>query len=119
MGNSNGVYVSNVTSKGFTIYENNSGTSNVSFNWVAIGVKQNYENPQIPQEVLSSTYNQNMNNAMVSDNSGTVASPVWWDGTNVRFDPIPDSFTNPCAKLNAKSATFKMNHLKQGSIISH
>ena len=119
LGNSNGVYVTNVTSRGFTIVENNNGNSNVSFNWVAIGVKQNYENPQIPEEVLSSSYNKNMSNAMVSDNSGTVASPIWWDGAKVRFDAVPTGFNNNVSKLKAKAPVLKMDQKKHSSLISH
>ena len=119
LGNSNGVYVTNVTSRGFTIVENNNGASNVSFNWVAIGVKHNYENPQIPEEVLSSTYNKNMSNAMVSDNSGTVASPIWWDGTKVRFDALPTGFNNNVSKLKAKAPVLKLDQKKHSSLISH
>ena len=96
LGESNGVYVTNVSSTGFTVVENGKGTSNVQFNWIAVGVKQGYETPQIPQEVLSQTYNQTMDNVMISDNISQVsANPIWWDGSNIRFDAIPKGFANP------------------------
>jgi hypothetical protein len=100
MGNSNGVYVADISSGYFTVNENNNGASNVSFNWVAIGVKQGCESPQIPQEVLAAGYNTNMHGVMVPDNSShkNTGNPIWWDGNNIRFDALPNDFENPCAK---------------------
>jgi len=107
LGESNSIYVTNVTSSGFTVIESNKGTSEVKFNWIAVGVKQGFENPQIPQEVLSKTYNQNMDKVMVSDNSQEVATPIWWDGKTIRFDAIPEGFKNgSCATMKAKMPTF-------------
>jgi hypothetical protein len=108
MGNSNGVYVSEISTSDFVITENNNGTSNVTFNWVAIGVKQNYENPTIPQELLSTTYNQNMSNVMIPDDiSKKSAIPIWWDGSNIHFNSIPAGFTNTGVKMKAKTPVLK------------
>ena len=92
---------------GFVINENNNGTSNVTFNWVAIGVKQNFENPTIPPELLAVSYNQSMNKVMITDNnsSKTAASPIWWDGTNIRFDAIPKGFNS--SNIKAKIPLLK------------
>jgi hypothetical protein len=55
-GNSNGVYVSEVTKDGFSVVENNGGKSSVTVTFIAIGRRAGYESPQLPQEVISSDY---------------------------------------------------------------
>jgi hypothetical protein len=55
-GNCNGVYVTEATSDGFLIKENNNGTSNVDFTYIAIGTRAGYENPVLPAEVVSKDY---------------------------------------------------------------
>jgi hypothetical protein len=126
LGNSNGVYVSGTSATGFNVSENNSGQSNVEFNWVAIGVKQGYESPQIPQEILAKSYNQNMNQVMIPDNSTDVSKssiPVWWDGKNIRFDAIPEGITFPGAQYQAKKhsglGTGQINPNINNGSISH
>ena len=118
LGESNGVYVTNVTNKGFTVIENNKGNSNVQFNWIAVGVKQGYEKPQIPTEVLSKTYNQNMSNVMISDNNEQItATPIWWDGNNIRFDAIPKGFKNPPSTMKAKMSFVRDKKSNQTPVI--
>jgi hypothetical protein len=50
-----------------------------------------------------------MDNVMISDNSNSqiTASPIWWDGNNIRFDPIPEGFSSPGNKYQARIPLFK------------
>ncbi len=56
VGESNGVYLSGVTSAGFTVMENNAGKSNITVNYIAIGKRAGYENPQLAIEVTQKGY---------------------------------------------------------------
>ncbi|MBI4931580.1 MAG: hypothetical protein HY841_12495 [Bacteroidetes bacterium] len=89
VGPSNGVYASEISPKGFTVIENNNGTSNVEFSWIAVGVRKGYEKVEHPKEILSSGYDEKMKGVMFNENdlknSGT---PIWWDGAQLRFDPM-------------------------------
>jgi len=55
-GNSNGVYLSEVSGNGFTVIENNNGKSNLTINYIAIGRRIGYENPLLPPEVVNASY---------------------------------------------------------------
>jgi hypothetical protein len=56
MGNTGGVYLLEVTSYGFKAVENNNGKSTVQVSYIAIGKRAGYENPYLPEAVLSGDY---------------------------------------------------------------
>ena len=87
MGKSNGIYIESVTERGFTVVENNNGTSNVRFSWIAVGTKKGCEKIETPAELLAPDYDANMKGVMFNENrTDTVAKPIWWDGKKLRFD---------------------------------
>lgn len=90
LGSSKGLFVSNYSTTGFTILENESGTSNVDFNWIAIGVKVGFENPEISEEIKQKDFEMKMNgNSGIMYNDNNPEDPkysIWYDGKKVRFD---------------------------------
>lgn len=95
MGASNGAYVTNITSEGFSIIENNHGNSSVSFNWVAIGTRKGYENPEpLSETILSNHFDKQMNGVMFNDNNpnDAEATGIYYDGQNVQLGTLPASF---------------------------
>jgi hypothetical protein len=66
-GNSNGVYLSEVTGKGFKVAENNSGKSSVVVSYIAIGKRAGYEHPDLPKEVIASNYTNNLARGLHND----------------------------------------------------
>jgi len=91
-GNTNGAYVSSVTANGFTITENNNGTSNVSVSWIAIATVKGYNDMSgiTPSEVVASDFDTKMNGVMFNENNTSdTPTPIWWDGTQIRFDTPP------------------------------
>jgi hypothetical protein len=66
-GNSNGVYVSEVTKDGFTVVENDGGKSSVMVTFIAIGRRAGYEDPQLPVEVVSSDYVDKISRGLHND----------------------------------------------------
>ncbi|MCF8368635.1 MAG: hypothetical protein K9G76_06300 [Bacteroidales bacterium] len=68
MGNSNGVYLSEVSKDGFKVVENNNGKNNVNFSYIAIGKRKGFENPQLPAEVISADYTSKLAQGLHNDN---------------------------------------------------
>jgi hypothetical protein len=92
MGECNGMYISNVSSKGFDITELNNGNSNVEFSYIVIGKRIDADNkPTLPEALSKTDFDEKMKGVMFNENntehSGT---PIWWDGTKVRFDRAPE-----------------------------
>jgi len=105
-GETNGVYVSRVTNDGFFVKENLKGTSNASFNWIAIGTKAGYENGvEISNEILNSDFDKNMTEVLVNDGSGKEEKSVHFDGNKVIFERIPEGII----KNNKKEAPKRNN----------
>jgi hypothetical protein len=91
-GNTNGVYVSSVTANGFTVSENNSGTSNVTVSWIAIATVKGYNDMSgiIPEEIITSDFDVKMDGVMFNENNNAENhTSLWWDGTQIRFDTPP------------------------------
>lgn len=115
MGKSNGVYIESVSPEGFTVVENNSGTSSISFSWISAGTKRGYENVNNPAELLSPEYDANMNDVMFNENDKeNSGKPIWWDGEKLRFDKIPEEIKpkkdvkpfSPITAAKSNSANF-------------
>ncbi len=106
MGNSNGIYILSYDENGFTVMENNSGSSNVAFNWIAIGTRKDYETVTHSPEIIANDFDSKMNGVMFNDNN-TIDTPqyMWWDGTDIRWDAPPakqvDLNYNPVARPKA------------------
>ncbi len=95
-GNSNGIYILSYDANGFTVKENNAGASNVTFNWIAIGTRKNYESMEHSAEIISSDFDTKMNGVMYNDNNQTgTPQPLWWDGTEIRWDAPPARVADP------------------------
>ncbi len=91
MGETNGVYISKVTSEGFYVKENRNGSSNLSFNWTAIGTRKGYEKGvEISDTVLSNNFDKNMNGVMNNDGGKEEGTPIYFDGNQIRFERMPE-----------------------------
>lgn len=90
MGNSNGIYILSYDENGFTVMENNNGSSAVTFNWIAIGTRKDYETVTHSPEIIANDFDTKMNGVMFNDNN-KIDTPqsMWWDGTNIRWDAPP------------------------------
>ncbi len=84
VGESNGLYISNVDENGFTIKENLKGRSNVSFNWIAIGEKNVNNYSPIAGEILSKDFDSNLNEVMHNENVDGGKS-IWSENGQVYF----------------------------------
>jgi hypothetical protein len=93
MGMCNGIYISNVDSKGFEIAELNYGNSNVEFSYIVIGKRIDADNkPELPEALSKVDFDDKMKGVMFNENNlEQSATPIWWDGKKVRFDAPPQT----------------------------
>ncbi|MBK7213481.1 MAG: hypothetical protein IPH88_09365 [Bacteroidales bacterium] len=66
-GSSNGVYLQEVSDKGFKVAENNGGKSGVTVAYIAIGKRAGYEQPALPAELVESSYNSKLKSGLHND----------------------------------------------------
>ena len=105
----NGIFIQSIDKNGFTVKEMQSGNSNSTFTWIAVGKRKDAETFNIPEDLLDNKFDANMKGVMFDEldrkHSGT---PVWWDGTKIRFDAIPKELNN----MGVKSPKAEENQLE-------
>jgi hypothetical protein len=69
IGRCNGVFLADVTGTGFSVEETNSGRSNVTVNYIAIGKRAGYENPRHAKEVIDAGYVNKLSRGLHNDNN--------------------------------------------------
>jgi len=92
-GKTNGIYISEITSEGFWIYENNNGASSVAVSWMMSSPVKNADT-QVASELLNKEFDLNMDKFMFNENDlQSEKKSLWWDGTQMRWDaPNPTLF---------------------------
>jgi len=93
LGESEGIFISSIDKDGFVVKESHSGQSNIEFTWIAIGTRFDANNvSNLPEALKDKDFDNNMKGVMFNENNKEQnATPIWWDGTKLRFDtPPPD-----------------------------
>jgi uncharacterized protein YjbI with pentapeptide repeats len=90
------IYLSSRDSKGFTVAAVDAKAS-VKFSWIAVGRRAGYEtNPEVPAELVRTDFDSKMDGVMFNENDlKHSAQPVWFDGTQLRFDAPPEEPPQP------------------------
>lgn len=120
MGESEGVYVTDITTKGFRVVENRQGHANVSFNWLAVGTQKGYEKAQpLSETILSNNFDKQMNGVMFNDNNKNDAEAVgiYYDGQNVQLGKTPTYFEQN-RLANPRLLKHKENHTNRNQAIA-
>ncbi len=95
-GNSNGVYLSEVTGKGFKVAENNSGKSSVVVSYIAIGKRAGYEHPNLPKEVIASNYTNNLARGLHNDSdTQTNGEGLYYENGSLVVGIHPSTLPDP------------------------
>ena len=85
-GNTNGIYIFEITPEGFWIYENNNGVSSVAVSWMVSSPVKNADT-QVASELLNKEFDLNMDKFMFNENDlQSEKKSLWWDGTQMRWD---------------------------------
>ncbi len=96
IGNSNGVYLAEVSRSGFTVVENNAGKSNVTVNFIAIGKRAGYEHPILAQEVIDAAYTRNMARGLHNDaDTGTSGEGLYYENGKLVVGIHPSTLPDP------------------------
>jgi hypothetical protein len=93
MGACNGVYISAIDKNGFTLTEQNNGSSSVEIAWISVGTRIDASNKlEIPAVVRDGAFDTNLKAVMYDDgNKEGSAEGMWWDGATLQFGTIPAS----------------------------
>jgi len=95
-GNCNGIYLAQVTNQGFTLVENNDGKSNVTVSYIAMGKRAGYENPVLPQDVISSDYSSKLKRGLHNDSDVQTASEgLYYENGKLKVGIHPSTLPDP------------------------
>ena len=96
MGNSNGVYLSEVTKSGFTAVENNNGKSTVTLSYIAIGKRAGYEHPNLSREVIDAGYTNKMARGLHNDaDTKTNGEGLYYEDDRLLVGIHPSTLPDP------------------------
>jgi hypothetical protein len=92
MGQSQGVYISEVSETGFAIVENNNGTSSVKISFIAIGRRAGYETTVVSPEVLATDYTQKIASGLINDGASEgIAQGLYYSEGKLLLGQVPES----------------------------
>jgi len=120
-GSSNGVYLAEVSGKGFKVAENNDGKSSVTISYIAIGKRAGYENPNLPREVISADYNQNLARGLHNDaDTQTEGEGLYYESGNLvvgkHASTLPDPNKPSEESVRPKPSVPAVNAQNSGSM---
>jgi hypothetical protein len=109
IGNSNGVYLSEISPDGFKVVENHEGRSNVTVNYIAIGKRAGYENPSLPPEVIDGSYVDKMTRGLHNDgDTQTNGEGLYYENgqliVGIHPSTLPDPNKPPETSMNPNTA---------------
>jgi hypothetical protein len=93
------MYIAKIDATGFDVLEANNGSSNIEFNFIAVGNKLDLNAIPISEEVLHRDFSKNLPDVLFNEgNTRDNAKPMWWDGKKFQYTTPP---LNP-AELEAQ-----------------
>ena len=96
IGNSNGVYLAEVSGSGFTVVENNTGRSSVTVNFIAIGKRAGYEHPNLSKEVVDAGYTNNLSRGLHNDaDTQTDGEGLYYESGKLAVGIHPSTLPDP------------------------
>ncbi|MDQ7780491.1 MAG: hypothetical protein RDV41_12415, partial [Planctomycetota bacterium] len=86
-----GLFITNIDASGFIVKEAQGGTSAVEFTWIAIAKRVDHrQTPELPQAIADAKFDDNLRGVMFNEsNTDRSATPIWWDGSQLRYDSPP------------------------------
>lgn len=97
------LYIKSIEGNRFTIATTDGSTANVEFSWTAVAKRVDNAGTELPEALRSSEFDNNIQGVMFNENNKEQnGTPVWWDGSNVRFDAAPEPKVEKEAEVNHK-----------------
>ena len=99
-GETKGVYIKSVNQDGFYVKENQAGTSDANFNWIAIGSRKGYENGvELSSTIIDKDFDNKINGVMNNDGNLKDGTPIHYNGTEVQFERMPENLIKSDAEI--------------------
>jgi hypothetical protein len=99
IGESNGVHLTEVTSAGFIVAENNAGKSSVTVNYIAIGKRAGYEKPILAKEVIEAGYTDKVSRGLKPDaNTQENSDGLYYENGQLIVGVHPSTLRDPNKK---------------------
>lgn len=93
------LYIKEIRQDGFVVANDNYNGNNVKFSWIAVAERIDSENAELPKDIADDKFNENLKGFMFNENiTNRNATPIWWDGSTLRFDAIPEKPIDEAAK---------------------
>ena len=93
------LYIKEIRQDGFVVSNDNYNGNNVKFSWIAVAERIDSENAELPKDIADDKFNENLKGFMFNENiTNRNATPMWWDGSTLRFDAIPEKPIDEAAK---------------------
>jgi hypothetical protein len=93
------LYIKEIRQDGFVVANDNYNGNNVKFSWIAVAERIDSENAELPKDIADDKFNENLKGFMFNENiTNRNATPMWWDGSTLRFDAIPEKPIDEAAK---------------------
>lgn len=90
-GPSNGFYIASADAAGFSVKENNDGSSNVQFYYMATGRRAGFEKSSLPAEVLNQEFEEILSEGLHNDaDQQTSGQGMYFDGSGLRQGQSPE-----------------------------
>ena len=85
------LYIRSIDKGGFSVASTDgSSTTNVEFSWTAVVKRVDANTAQVPNMLLDKNFDEKLKGTMFNEgNLEQSAQPMWWDGTQLRFDAPP------------------------------
>jgi hypothetical protein len=97
----NGVYLSKVNGNGFEMVEMNEGRSNVTVNYIAIGKRAGYEEPELSPELIDGTYVEKMSRGLHNDaDTQTNGEGLYYENGQLTVGIHPSTLPDPAKPLD-------------------
>jgi hypothetical protein len=101
------LYIKEIRQDGFVVANDSYNGNNVKFSWIAVAERIDSENAELPKDITDDKFNENLKGFMFNENiTNRNATPMWWDGSTLRFDKIPEKPIDEAAK-NAEEERMK------------
>ena len=114
MGESNGVYLADVTCSGITVVENNNGRSNVTVNYIAVGRRAGYENPDLSHEVIDASYASKIARGLHNDaDKQTNGEGLYYENGALVVGVHPSTLPDPNKASRVTSIPKPTKHLER------
>ncbi len=102
------LYIKEIRNNGFVVANDNYTGNNIKFSWIAVADRIDSDNAKLPEDIADDKFNENIKGFMFNENAtNRNATPMWWDGSGLRFDKIPEAPVNETAK---KAEEERMNN---------